>query len=96
MVLQLPNFPLPGIEFRHVLRIFQQRGGLALCKSLLQTHFTGEWAKVDALACYEAGGFVYTSALASQVDVPLVLIREAGDPPHLIFLLLSPRRISRL
>jgi adenine/guanine phosphoribosyltransferase-like PRPP-binding protein len=33
------------------------------------------------VACCEAGGFVYTSALASRVDVPLVLIREAGKLP---------------
>jgi adenine phosphoribosyltransferase len=81
MVPPVPDFPRPGIEFRHVLDISQQPGGLALCTSLLQTHFTGDWAKVDAVACCEAGGFVYASALASRVDVPLVLIREAGKLP---------------
>ncbi|KAI9867948.1 MAG: hypothetical protein M1813_007770 [Trichoglossum hirsutum] len=81
MVRHRPDFPRPGIEFRHVLGISQQPGGLALCTSLLQTHFTGDWAKVDAVACCEAGGFVYASALASRVDMPLVLIREAGKLP---------------
>lgn len=81
MVCQVPDFPRPGIEFRHVLGISQQPGGLALCTSLLQTHFTGDWTKVDAVVCCEAGGFVYASALALQVDVPLVLIREAGKLP---------------
>jgi adenine/guanine phosphoribosyltransferase-like PRPP-binding protein len=33
------------------------------------------------VACCESSGFVYASALASQVDVPLVLIREAGKLP---------------
>jgi adenine/guanine phosphoribosyltransferase-like PRPP-binding protein len=35
------------------------------------------------VACCEAGGFIYASALASRVDVPLILIREAGKlfPP---------------
>ncbi|KAI9771682.1 MAG: hypothetical protein M1840_001898 [Geoglossum simile] len=81
MVRQVPDFPRPGIEFRHVLGISRQPGGLALCTSLLQTHFTSDWAKVDAVACCEAGGFVYASALASRVDMPLVLIREAGKLP---------------
>ncbi|RFU77539.1 adenine phosphoribosyltransferase [Trichoderma arundinaceum] len=63
MVLHVPDFPRPGIEFRHVLNIAQQQGGLAL------------------LACCEAGGFVYASALALQVGVPLALIREAGKLP---------------
>lgn len=82
MVRSTPDFPRPGIEFRHVLDIAQQPGGLALCTSLLQTHFTGDWAKVDAIACCEAGGFIYASALASRVDVPLALIREAGKLPQ--------------
>lgn len=91
------DFPRPGIEFRHVLGISQQPGGLALCTSLLQTHFTGDWAKVDAVACCEAGGFVYASALASQVDVPLVLIREAGKlPPPTVSGIKPPSHISSL
>lgn len=75
------DFPRAGIEFRHVLGISQQPGGLALCASLLQVHFTGDWSKVDVIACCEAGGFVYASALALQVNVRLALIREAGKLP---------------
>ena len=97
MVRPVPDFPRPDIEFRHVLGISQQPGGLALCTSLLQTHFTGDWAKVDAVACCEAGGFVYGSALASRVDVPLVLIREAGKlPPPTVSVIKPPSHISSL
>jgi len=97
MVRQVPDFPYPGIDFRHVLGISQQPGGLALCTSLLQTHFTGDWAKVDAVACCEAGGFVYASALASRVDVPLVLIREAGKlSPPTVSILKPSSHISSL
>ncbi|KAF2454375.1 phosphoribosyl transferase domain protein [Lineolata rhizophorae] len=95
MVRPVPDFPRPGIEFRHVLGISQQPGGLALCTSLLQTHFTGDWAKVHAVACCEVGGFVYASALASRVDVPLVLIREAGKlPPPTVSVIKSPSYVS--
>lgn len=97
MVRQVPNFPCPGIEFRHVLGISQQPGGLVLCTYLLQTHFTGDWVKVDAVACCEAGGFVYASALASRVDVPLVLIREAGKlPPPTVSVIKPSSHISSL
>ncbi|KAF2871078.1 hypothetical protein BDV95DRAFT_494922 [Massariosphaeria phaeospora] len=81
MVRSVPDFPRPNIEFRHVLGIAQQPDGLALCTSLLETHFIGDWGKVDAIACCEVGGLVYAPALASSVDVPLVLIREAGKLP---------------
>lgn len=95
MVPLVPNFPRPGIEFRHVLNISQQPGGLALCTSLLQSHFTGNWAKVGVVACCEAGGFVFASTLASWVDVPLVLIRDAGKlPPPTVSITKSPSHIS--
>ncbi|KAI1044960.1 hypothetical protein LB503_013581 [Fusarium chuoi] len=81
MVVPVPDFPRPGIDFRHVLNIAQRQGGLALCTSLLRSQFKGDWGEVGAVACCEAGGFVYASALAQQVDVPLALIREAGKLP---------------
>jgi adenine phosphoribosyltransferase len=97
MVRQVPDFPRPGIEFRHVLGISQQPGGLALCTSLLQSHFTGDWTKVDAVACCEAGGFSFASALASQVGVPLVLIRDAGKlPPPTVSVIKPSSHISSM
>ena len=95
MVRPVPDFPRKGIEFRHVLDISQQQGGLALCTSLLQTLFPRDWARVDAVVCCEAGGFIYASALAAHVDVPLALIREAGKlPPPTIAVLKDPSHIS--
>lgn len=95
MVRAVPDFPHPGIEFRHVLGISQQPGGLGLCTSLLQSHFAGDWTKVNAVACCEAGGFVYASALAARIDIPLALIRKAGKlPPPTISVVTSPSHIS--
>ncbi|KAI0850385.1 phosphoribosyl transferase domain protein [Daldinia vernicosa] len=95
MVRPVPDFPRRGIKFRHVLDISQQPGGLTLCTSLLQTHFTGDWANVSAMVSCEAGGFIFASALATQVDVPLALIREAGKlPPPTISIAKSTSHIS--
>ena len=80
-----------------MLGISQQPGRLALYTSLLQTHFNGDWAKVDTVACCEVGGFVYATALASRVDLPLVLIREAGKlPPPTISIIKPLSYISSL
>lgn len=95
MVRPVPEFPRPGVNFQHVLNISQQPGGLALCTSLLRTHFTGDWATVDMIVCCEAGGFIYASALAAQVNVPLALIREAGKlPPPTVSVRKSTSHIS--
>lgn len=41
--------PIPSFT-AHVLDISQQPGGLTLCTSLLQTHFKGEWIRINAVA----------------------------------------------
>ncbi|KFA51264.1 hypothetical protein S40293_04412 [Stachybotrys chartarum IBT 40293] len=95
MVRHVPGFPQPGINFRHVLDISQKPSGLALCTSLFQTRFTGNWGKIDAMVCCEAGGFVFASALAVRVNLPLVLIRQAGKlPPPTVSVVKSPSHIS--
>ncbi|OAG06155.1 uncharacterized protein CC84DRAFT_1146036 [Paraphaeosphaeria sporulosa] len=81
MVRSQPDFPHQGTNFRHVLGIPQQPSGLALCTSLLRTHFAGDWAEIDVVVCCEAGGFIYASPLASQIHIPLVPIRKAGKLP---------------
>lgn len=95
MVRLVPDFPRVGIEFRHVLDICQQPGGLALCTSLLQTHFTGNWDKVDAIACCEAGGFIFASSLAARVNKRMLLLRKPGKlPPPTVSVIKSPSYIS--
>lgn len=81
MIRIIPDFPRQGIDFRHVLDIAQKPGGLTLCTSLLQSHFTGDWDKVDAIVCCETGGFIFASALAVQLGKPSVPVREAGKLP---------------
>ncbi|KAK1710015.1 uncharacterized protein BDZ83DRAFT_724092 [Colletotrichum acutatum] len=81
MVRIIPDFPSPGIDFRHIINIAQTPGGLALCTSLFQSHFTGTWSDIDAIISCEAGGFIFASALALQAGLPLAPIREAGKLP---------------
>ncbi|CAG9942283.1 unnamed protein product [Clonostachys rosea f. rosea IK726] len=97
MVRSISDFPRPGIKFRDVLGISQQRDGLSLCTSLLKTHFSGDWTRVETIVCCEAGGFVFASALAAKVNVRLALIREAGKlPPPTVTVSKPPSHISNL
>ncbi|KAL6884151.1 hypothetical protein HDV57DRAFT_447001 [Trichoderma longibrachiatum] len=96
MVRSVPNFPRPGIEFRHVLGICREPGGLALCTKLLQSQLGDGWAKTDAVVCCEAGGFVFASPLAERVGVPLVVVREAGKlPPPTVSVAKPSSHVSR-
>lgn len=71
MVRSVSDFPHPGIEFRHVLGISQQPGGLTLCAFLLQINFTGSWTTVDAVVCCEAGSFVFAARWPNGLAYPL-------------------------
>jgi adenine phosphoribosyltransferase len=94
MVRLVPDFPCAGVDFRHVLNIAQRHGGLKLCTSLLRTHFTGDWSKVDYIACCQTGGFVFGPALSMQIGVPMALIREGGKLPPPVTSV--PRRTSHI
>ncbi|OTB02439.1 hypothetical protein M426DRAFT_197696 [Hypoxylon sp. CI-4A] len=95
IVRTVADFPRRDIQFRHVLDISQRPGGLALSASLLQKHFLGIWSSISAVVACEAGGFIFASALASRVNVPLALIREAGKlPPPTVSVLKAPSHIS--
>ncbi|KAH8730018.1 hypothetical protein GQ44DRAFT_723494 [Phaeosphaeriaceae sp. PMI808] len=97
MVRLVPNFPQPGIDFRHVLGISEQPDGLALCTSLLRTHFIGDWAKVDKIACYGTGGLVFAPPLALLVGVSLWMIREANKlPSPKVSVIKTPSHIASL
>ncbi|XMA19258.1 hypothetical protein WAI453_012049 [Rhynchosporium graminicola] len=97
MIQCTPDFPRPGIDFRHVLDICQQPTGLPLCTSLLENHFSRKWKHVDNIVCCEAGGFVFASALAALTRIPLALIRVAGKlPPPTISVIKTPSHISSL
>ncbi|KAJ4258206.1 hypothetical protein NW762_008353 [Fusarium torreyae] len=72
MVRSVPDLPRPSIEFRHVLNICQQPGGLTLSASLMHSIFSGDWEMIDAVICCEAGGFPFASRLEGMVEVPIV------------------------
>ena len=64
MVRPTPDFPSENFVFRHVLGISEHPGCLALCTSLLQSHFVGDWSTVTAIASCEVGGIVFASPLS--------------------------------
>jgi adenine phosphoribosyltransferase len=91
MIRTIPDFPRSDIDMRHVLGLAQSPRGLALCSSMLESHYSSDWFRVSAIVACEAGGFIFASALASRVKVPLVLVREGGKLPPPIVSVSKPR-----
>jgi adenine phosphoribosyltransferase len=81
MVRVVPGFPKPGIDFRHVLEICQQTGGLRLCTSLLKKHVAVDWCRVNAIVSCDTGGHIFAVPLAYEVNVRLIPVRPPGKLP---------------
>ncbi|CEF78437.1 hypothetical protein FGSG_03603 [Fusarium graminearum PH-1] len=95
MVPSVPEFPRPGIKFRHVLEICQQKGGYKLCASLFKQHFADDWRKVDAIVSCGVGGHISAASLVLEVNVRSSLVHLTGKlPPPTISAEKSPSHVS--
>ena len=86
MVRSKPGFPRPGIVFREVAGLVEQRGGLRLCTELLRDHISAAlqqqaaaglaWEDVDAFEACQSGGYLFAAPLAYEMDKPLVRLHK--------------------
>ncbi|KJX93628.1 phosphoribosyl transferase domain protein [Zymoseptoria brevis] len=95
LVRSVPDFPRSGINFRDIIGIVQRPDGLNLCAKLMRSHFAGDWTNVDAIVCCETGGFLFAPPLGALVNLPMVIMREAGKlPPPTVSVVKSASYIS--
>lgn len=84
-VRSIPNFPRPGVDFRHILGLVGQRDGLGICSARLMGCLPEDRKKVGAVVCCEIGSIAFASVLAHRLQRPLVVIRKSGKlPPPVI------------
>lgn len=75
----VPNFPLPGVVFKDLQRVWQDPD---LCRSVVSELANAARAlNVEAVAGIESRGFILGMPLAMALGVPFVLIRKAGKLP---------------
>ena len=77
------NFPRPGIVFRDISPILENP---QLFREIID-HFSARYKKsgINAVVALEARGFLFASALAYQLKLPLVMIRKAGKLPGEVY-----------
>jgi len=79
-VVDVPDFPKPGILFRDISRLLRER--FAETVSALDGLFSAEeWQQVDAVAGIESRGFVLAAALAARRGKGFVPVRKQGKLP---------------
>lgn len=75
----IPDFPVPGIQFRDVTTLFNDATGFRLAVDGMANPYTGE--PLDAVAGLDARGFILGGAVAYKLGLPFVAIRKAGKLP---------------
>jgi len=79
-VVDIPDFPKPGILFRDISPLLRRHFG-ATIEAIEGLFSEDEWRSVDAVAGIESRGFILASALAERRDKGFVPIRKKGKLP---------------
>jgi adenine phosphoribosyltransferase len=80
LVVDIPDFPKPGILFRDITPLLRQRFH-ATITAIDALFSAGEWAAVDVVAGIESRGFILAAALAERRRKGFVAIRKKGKLP---------------
>ena len=79
-VVEVADFPRPGILFRDISRLLREHFGPTL-DALDGLLSEPEWAAIDAVAGVESRGFILGAALAARRCKGFVLVRKKGKLP---------------
>jgi adenine phosphoribosyltransferase len=84
LVVDVPDFPQPGILFRDITPLLRTHFGEAV--AALDASFSErEWSEADAVAGVESRGFILAAALAERRGKGFVPVRKKGKlPPPVI------------
>lgn len=78
----IPDFPIPGIQFKDISPIFLDP---KLYEDVITELAAYSKGKVDAVCGIESRGYLFGIAIAVALEVPFILIRKAGKlPPPVI------------
>ena len=76
----IPDFPKPGILFRDVSSLCQDKDAFALSIDMLYEAFKDE--KIDMVVAAEARGFVFGAPLAQRLHAGFAMARKPGTLPR--------------
>lgn len=79
LVRNVPDFPLPGIQFKDITTLIGNGPAFAQVISALVSRYQGQG--IDAVAGVESRGFIFSAPIALQLGVGLVPIRKPGKLP---------------
>jgi adenine phosphoribosyltransferase len=79
-IVDVPNFPRPGILFRDITPLLRLHFHAAI-DALERLVDAQDWSRIDAVAGIESRGFILAAALAARRGKGFVPIRKQGKLP---------------
>ena len=76
----IPDFPVPGIQFRDITTVLQDADGLQLAIKELCDRLEG--VEFDVIAGVESRGFIFGAPIAYALHKPFIPIRKKGKLPY--------------
>ena len=75
----IPDFPIPGVQFRDVTTLFNDATGFRQAVDALANPFTKE--NITTIVAMDARGFILGGAISYKLGLPFVPIRKKGKLP---------------
>ena len=75
----IPDFPKPGIIFRDITSLIQNKNAFKKSVDLLVDKYKGK--KIDKVVGVEARGFIFGAAIAYKIGAGFVPVRKKGKLP---------------
>ena len=77
-IVDVPNFPKPGIIFKDITPVLQDAKAFSDAVDDLASHLNG----ANKVAGIESRGFIFAAAIAAKHNLGLVLLRKPGKLPR--------------
>lgn len=74
-----PDFPIPGVAFKFYSKLLKEPAAFKRAMRLMADRYRD--VSIDAVIALDSRGFIFGTALAYELDLPLVLVRKRGKLP---------------
>lgn len=82
LIIDVPNFPKPGVVFKDFTPLLADPRGLALAVELMANPFRGK--NIDLVVGAESRGFIFGIAVAQALSAGFIPVRKAGKLPRAV------------
>ncbi len=79
LIRNIPDFPVPGIQFKDITTLLQNKDAFRRVIELLVERYAGQ--RIDVVAGIESRGFIFSAPLAYELGTGMVPIRKPGKLP---------------